>query len=341
LDELAQAIQDFLAPFVPLVQRDEFNELSEHLIELGRYFSLPRKAAGGSAVDLNRLWTICRERRLEFNPDTTALEFEGEDPESTWHLTLPRVLLFPRIVGRVQVKCSVNDGSNILDHTFETLKERSRPLGVVDAKLVYAVNLAVMPARSRGKAKAVFLLEPWTGLPLGPRSKRKQAWGSPTFEVWCPGFPFVTSRGADADGSFDLVAEGDVEVTCPEFRNWLEGVDPEDPRIHEQAFRVVEIRPEVVELMLRHESTPRGWDFVGHWAGQSALQQSAEMHGGVPSEQLLARFRDALYRADDNALDQQLLMSAVPMAKALEDFLEISADDMTRRKASFMRRMRS
>jgi hypothetical protein len=118
-------------------------------------------------------------------------------------------------------------------------------------------------------------------------------------------------------------------------------VDPEDPRIHEQAFRIIEVTPEIIELLLRHESSPRGWDLFGRWVGQSALPPSAEMPGGVPSEQLLARFRDALYRADEKALDQQLLKSAAPMSKALEAFLEISADDMSRRKASFMRRMRS
>jgi hypothetical protein len=340
LDELAQAVHDFLEPFVPFAGRDEFEELADHLPELGRYFSVPRKAPDGTVVDLDRLWTTCRARQLEFNPDTKALEYEGEDPESTWHLTLPRTFLFPRIVGRVQVECSVSDGSNILDHTLESLKNRSQSIGRVNAELVYAVNLAIMPARGRGKAKAVFLLEPWTALPLGPRSKSKHAWAAP-FEIWCPGFPFVTSQATDEDGPFDFGAAGEVEIKCPEFRNWLESVDPEDPRSSEQTFRVVEITQEIIELMFRHESSPRGWDLFGRWVGQSALPPSAEMPGGVPSDQLLARFRDALYRADEKALDQQLMTSAVPMAKALEEFLESSADGMTRRKASFMRRMRS
>jgi hypothetical protein len=61
----------------------------------------------------------------------------------------------------------------------------------------------------------------------------------------------------------------------------------------------------------------------------------------LSSQDIRSRERDALYRADEKALDRQLLMNAVPMAKALEEFLETSADDMTRRKASFMRRMRS
>lgn len=341
LDELALAVQDFLDPFVPFAQRDEFDELTEHVGELGSYFSMPRKAPDGSVVDLNRLWTTCRERRLEFNPDTKALEYEGEDPESTWHLTLPRVFLFPRIVGRVEVECSVNDGSDILDHTIASLKKRSRSIGKVPAELVYAVNLAIMPARARGKAKAVFLLEPWTGLPLGPRSKRKDAWGIPTFEIWCPGFPFGTTRAKDTEGAFDLIAAGQVEAKCPEFRNWLESTDPEDPRFHDQTSRVLEATQEIIELMLRHSSSPRGWDFSGRWAEQSALPEYAQMPGGVPSEQLLARFRDALYRGDERALDQQLLMNAAPMAKALDEFLESSVDEVTRRKATFMRRMRS
>jgi hypothetical protein len=341
LDELAVAVRDFLEPFVPIVGRDEFEELADHLLALGPYFSKRQEAPDGTSVDLDGLWAACRARQLEFNPDTKTLEYEGEDPESTWHYTLPRVFLFPRIVGRVQVECGVNDGSNILDHTLESIKKRSRSIGKVSAELVYAVNLAIMPARGRGKAKVVFLLEPWTGLPLGPRSKRKQAWGAPSFEIWCPGFPFVTSRAADEDGSFDLVAAGEVEMRCPEFRNWFAGVDTEDPRIHEQTFRVVEVTPEIVELMFRHENAPRAWDLFGKWVGQSALPQSAEMPGGVPSEQLLARFCDALYREDEKALDRQLLMSAAPMAKALEEFLETSSDDITRRKASFMRRMRS
>jgi hypothetical protein len=302
LDELAAAVHDFLEPFIPFAQRDEFNELTEHVVELGLYFSKPPKAQDGTVVDLNQLWTTCRERQLEFNPDTKALEYEGQDPESTWYLTLPRVLLFPRIVGQVEVECSVNDGSNILDHTFESLKRRSQSIGKVSAKLVYAVSLAMMPARARGKAKPVFLLEPWTALPLGPRSKRKEVWGIPAFEVWCPGFPFVTTRADDANGTFDLIAAGQVEAKCPEFRNWFDNVDPEDPRIHEEAFRVLDVTPEIIELMLRHESLPRGWDLFGRWVGQSALPASAEMPGGVPSEQLLARFRDALYRGDENGV---------------------------------------
>jgi hypothetical protein len=75
------------------------------------------------------------------------------------------------------------------------------------------------------------------------------------------------------------------------------------------------------------------WDFLGRWADSSALLSSAEMPGGVPSERLLDRFRDALYRSDGKALDHQLLMSAVPMAKTLDEFVETSVDEMTRRKA--------
>lgn len=340
LDELAGAVHDFLEPFVPLAQRDEFEELLEGLGEIGRYLSKPRKSPDGTMVDLDRLWTACRERRLEFDHTTSALEYAGEDPESTWHLTWPRIFLFPRIVGRVQVECSVNDGSDILDHTLESLKNRSRPIGRVAAELCYAVHLAIAPARTRGKAKPVLLLEPWTALPLGPRSKRQDRWGSPKIDVWCPGFPFTTTRGEDEQGTFDVLAAGAAEPKCPEFRDWLERIDLGDPRTDE-TFRAVEITPEILELMLRHESSPPAWDFLGRWANRSALPPSAEMPGGVPSEESLDRFRDALHRNDEKALDHQLLMSAVPMAKALDEFLETSGDEMTRRKAAFMRRMRS
>jgi hypothetical protein len=258
LDELAEAVHDFLEPFVPFARRDEFEELVEGVGEIGRYLSKPRKAPDGAVVDLSRLWTACAERHLEFNHETNALEYAGEDPESTWHLTWPRVFLFLRVVGQVQVECSVNDGSDILDHTLESLKDRSRSIGRVPAKLCYAVHLAIRPApaRARGKAKPVLLLESCTALPLGPRSKRQDGWGSAKVEVWCPGFPFAATRGADEHGPFDVLAAGSVEPKCPEFRNWLESVDPEDPRVGEQIFRVVEITPEILELMLRHESSP-------------------------------------------------------------------------------------
>jgi len=341
LDELAAAVQDFLEPFVPLARRDEFEELAEGVGEIGRYFSRPRKAADGTVVDLNRLWTACEQRRLEFDETTGRLEYRGEDPEFSWYLTWPRVFLFPRVVGQVEVECSENDGSDILEHTLQSLKNRSRPIGKVKARLCYAVHLALGPARARGKAKAYLLLESWTLLASGPRSKREKGWQNPAAGIWCPGFPFSTSRGSDEHGTFDFIAAGPVNPMCPEFRDWLDRADLDDPRVCEQTVRAVDISPEILELMLRHESSPPAWDFFGRWSGRSALPSSVEMPGGVPSEGLLDRLRDTLYRDDEKALDGQLLTAAAPMMKALDRLLENTDDEMTRRKATFMRRMQS
>lgn len=245
------------------------------------------------------------------------------------------------MVGYVDVECSENDGSDVLDHTLESLKNRSRSIGRVAAKLCYAVYLAIAPARARGKARPVLLLEAFTALPVGPRSERRSNWLSHKVEVWCAGFPFTPTWGSDEHGRFDVLAAGPVELKCPEFRDWLDRVDPEDQGIREELYRVVEISPAILDLILCRESSLPLWDVAGPWADRSALQSSAEMPGGVPSERLLDRFRDALYRDDDKALDHQLLMSAAPMAKSLDEFLESSADEMTRRKTAFMRRMRS
>ncbi|MCP3471799.1 hypothetical protein NLM33_25025 [Bradyrhizobium sp. CCGUVB1N3] len=341
LDELAVAVQDFLEPYVPLARRDEFEELAEGLAEIGRYLSRPRKAADGTIIDLSRLWAACDQRRLEFDEPTGQLEYRGEDPEFSWYLTWPRIFLFPRVVGHAEVECSENDGSDILEHTLQSLKNRSRPIGKVKAKLCYAVHLAVGPSRARGRAKALLLLESWTLLASGPRSTSDKGWPNPAAGIWCPGFPFSASSGTDEHGTFDFIATGPTSPTCPEFRDWFDGADFEDPMVCEQTMRAVDITPEILELMLRHESSPPGWDFFGRWSGRSALPSSVEMPGGVPSESLLDRLRDALYRDDEKALDGQLLTSAAPMMNALDRLLESSDDEMTRRRATFMRRMRS
>lgn len=346
LDELAEAVGDFLLPFVPVVERTAYEEISEHLNLIGAYFSKSRMGPGGTIVDLPRLWSACDRASLAYAPDLDAMAFAGEGPGENWTGSLPRLLLLPRVVGKVSVTCTVPDEEGeALASPSSLFDVRTRSIGTMEADLLYGISLALIGAPGR-RVAARFLLEPWTAIVRGPRSRVPipsddvLIWLDPA-EIMVRGFPFVDLPASDHVGPFRIGADGAAKARCPEFAGWVAstGDDGDPDRIG--SIRTLPVTPETCELFLGPVKRTQLWDFERPFKGEMVLKDWVELHGGVPNCETVERIAERLYRDDEHSLDKMLLAKAEVIAAAMDRHVEAAADGASKKRSTFLRRMRS
>ncbi len=194
LDELADAVADFLGPFVPVVERTAFEKVAGHLNLLGGYFGKPRRGPGGTMVDLPRYWEACERGSLAYYASKDAMGFVGMGRERTGRATCRHP---PAAAGGGSGACVLHDPAG----------GRGRRRGSVPVRRGGAAP--DRPGRGRpplrgqpgldpgrgGRVSAGFLLEPWTAIVRGPRSKVRAEdggvliWTDPA-EIMVRGFPF-------------------------------------------------------------------------------------------------------------------------------------------------------
>jgi len=226
LDELADAFADFLGPFVPVVERTAFEKVAGHLNLLGSYFGKPRRGPGGTMVGLPRYWESCERGSLAYCASKDAMGFVGMGPRENRTGNLPTIHLLPRVVGRVSVPCTIPREVETGVGVAPLFGEAERHLiGRVKADLLYGVSLALTPGRG-GRGSASFLLEPWTAIVRGPRSKVRAEDGGVLIltdpaEIMVRGFPFGRLAAEDDEGRFVIEDDGLVEARCPDFKRWI------------------------------------------------------------------------------------------------------------------------
>lgn len=346
LDELAEAVGDFLLPFVPAVERTVFEEISEHLNLIGSYFSKPRMGPAGTLVDLPRLRDACERASLAYSHTLDAMAYAGEGPGENWTGNLPRLLLLPRVVGRVAVTCTVPDEDGDVSGTPSSILElRQKTIGSMDADLLYGVSLALTAAPG-GRVAMRFLLEPWTAIVRGPRSQVRleegqvHIWLEPA-EIMVRGFPFTDLTATDHVGPFQISADGVPSARCPEFARWIASSDDDGDPDAIGAVRTLPVTPETCELFLGSVRRTQLWDFERPFKADMVLKDWVELHGGVPNCETVERIAERLYRDDEQSLDRMLLAKAEVIAAAMDRHVEGAADGASRKRAAFLRRMRS
>lgn len=346
LDELAEAVADFLGPFIPAVERTAYEETSEHLNLIGAYFSKPRPGPGGTIVDLPRLWDACDRTSLAYDPARDAMAYAGEGPGENWTGNLPRLLLLPRVVGRVTVNCTIPDEDcDVAGPPSSLLDIRTRSIGTMEADLLYGISLALIRAPG-GRVAVRFLLEPWTAIVRGPRSQvptptdHVLIWLAPA-EIMVRGFPFTDLVATDHAGSFRIGAEGVPDARCPEFARWIASIADDDDPDRIGSPRTLPVTPETCEMFLGPVRRTQLWDFKRPFRADTVLEDWVDLHGGVPNCETIERVAERLYRDDEDSIDMMLLAKAEAVAAAMERHVEAAADGASRKRSAFLRRMRS
>lgn len=338
LDEMGEALADFLQPWVPQVERSRMDKLADHLNRLGAFFARPQRAADGTLVDLPAFFGTCETEELAYDDRTGRMAYRGEEPQETWARNLPRVMLFPHVVGKVPVDFYQYEERVAEDGAVSRLRGARRSMGQSPAFLVYVVSLCLTGAPGQ-KVRARFLLEPWTVIGRGPRSTATDFWLRAP-ELSFEGFPFTERNGSDAEGPFKLMAAGAPEFTCAEYTAWLSRFDYDEHPDVTDTVRVTDVTPETCETFLSGSRFTGMFDYRQRWASTSVLPPSSGLDGRAPSGDLADRLAEVLYRGDETSLDQLLLERAAVLVRALDEHVEQSADAQARREAAFLRRMR-
>jgi len=99
--------------------------------------------------------------------------------------------------------------------------------------------------------------------------------------------------------------------------------------------------PENCELFLGLIRRTQFWDFVRPFKVEIVPKDWVEIHGGVPNCETVERISERLYRDDEQSLDRMLLAKVEVIAAAIDRHVEAAADGATRKRAAFLRRMRS
>lgn len=214
-----------------------------------------------------------------------------------------------------------------------------------EADLLYGISLTLIGAPG-GRVAARFLLEPWTAIVRGPRSRVPIPSDDVLIrldpaEIMVRGFPFVDLPTSDHVGPFRIGAEGVEQTRCPEFARWIASIaDDGDPdRIG--STRTLPVTPETCELFLGPVKRTQIWDFERPFKAEMVLKDWVELHGGVPNCETVERIAERLYRDNEHSLDKMLLAKAQVIAAAMDRHVEAAADGAARKRSTFLRRMRS
>ncbi len=106
-------------------------------------------------------------------------------------------------------------------------------------------------------------------------------------------------------------------------------------------FSTLPVTPETCELFLGPVRRTQLWDFERPFKADTVLKDWVELHGGVPNCETVERIAERLYRDDEQSLDRMLLAKAEVIAAAMGRHVEGAADGASRKRAAFLRRMRS
>ena len=194
LDELAAAVRDYLARFVPRLSRGDLDEVGEALGALGDHLSRRQAAPDGTNVDLPAYWRAAGAAGLAYHPGLRAMVPVADAP---FGADRPFVPVGWRWAGAGRVACTDTSGA---------------ALGAVPAEFLYDIRLAACPGRG-GAAEMRFLLEAWTILPAGPRAAASGTGPDADGLLYRPavtarGFPVRPLRAREGREAFVMTLDG-------------------------------------------------------------------------------------------------------------------------------------
>jgi hypothetical protein len=340
LQELAEVIPDFLAPFAGS-DRDLWETLFDDLALLGPYFARVRQGSDGQPIQLRRFFADAAREGVAYSllQDRMVTELENSSrsgSEEFWHA--PSVPLFARVVASGTAECKIFE-EGMDGEPF------SIPLGEVEFKVVEVVHMAIV--QNGNALRTALFVEPWTALPDTPSG-------------FVRGTPFWTYLQVPDDKEpyyIDSIGET-IRFLCPVYENYVShhlaemGSARNNPIKWRDCLKAlnsaqrIEIDPETLRSLLERQSD-KGWrSLLGSMrspaevADSLALPASVLLTGDQISEALVDRLKEALL-GDEQTLLARLTEQVTRRVRAMDRFMAEFVNSERSRRQRYRRLMRS
>jgi hypothetical protein len=343
LDELAEAIPEFLEPFRE-EERDPDEEIAEDLLRIGAWLQSPRRPH-----DLKRFLETARAESLGYDPSTDEMTYDvllGQNEDDS----APVLPLFSRVVAVGTAELLTPDpayapppGASLTRVPFDDTPLKS--LGTTRIAMVHKVGLTVVPWPDKRRLEPVFTIDQVTyvGAEPTPSTPGGSLFGDLT-EVAGHIRWRQTEYLPESDTRFRLHAIADSTPDHDDFLHfrgeWANSIVSVDEPCGHRRWR--RITPGECRLLLDEEPRRRhaAWFVFGDLKEDGILPRAAPLEGGEESTALRDRLKAALYADGERGLAEMLLAEAGKRERAHERHRLRAASSEQRRKLAFRARMR-